>query len=209
MGAQGFFQAPPYPVPLDGVAGFLGHSETDSWSFAIAAVQHFKQEKPAAAALTTSHGKKFGPLAQPLRYLGIPPARRHQSIPITLRPKSGRDPGASAGATGSNDTAATLGCHASAEAVTAFANEFGRLISTLHLFDYRGVRPFLILSLWNRSFFIRCQAQKIAPGPSARTCRAYREKQPSSQSKEPNATQMANRPNNKKVNPRHPALKRR
>ncbi len=165
MGAQGFFQASSDPVPLDGVTGFLGHRETDPWRFAIATVENFKQEEPAATALTAPHGKELGPLAQPLWSLGNPPARRHQSIPVMCRPESGRNPGASASAACCHDTAAAFGCHAGAKAVTAFANEFGRLISTLHLFDYRGVRPFLILSLWNRSFFYPLSGAKNCAGP--------------------------------------------
>jgi hypothetical protein len=44
-----------------------------------------------------------------------------------------------------HDAATTLGGHAGAKSVTALSNELGRLIGALHLFEYRGVRPFFIL----------------------------------------------------------------
>jgi len=59
----------------------------------------------------------------------------------------GRKTLAAAIAAGSNNVAATLCGHAGTETVTALANKLGGLISALHLFDYRGVRPFLDLSL--------------------------------------------------------------
>lgn len=44
-----------------------------------------------------------------------------------------------------DDGTTTLGGHAGAESMAALANELGRLIGALHLFEYRGVRPFFIL----------------------------------------------------------------
>src|SRR5262245_1529410 len=58
----------------------------------------------------------------------------------------GAEPLAAAVAAGCDDAAAALGGHAGTEAVTALPHEFGGLIGALHLFEYRGVRPFFILS---------------------------------------------------------------
>jgi hypothetical protein len=44
----------------------------------------------------------------------------------------GRKPLAALGAATGYDIAATNRCHAAAEAMAAFANEFGRLVSALH-----------------------------------------------------------------------------
>ncbi len=63
----------------------------------------------------------------------------------------GAEPLAAAVAAGGDDATTTLGGHTGTETVPALADEFGRLVGTLHLFKYRGVRPFLILSLCNRS----------------------------------------------------------
>ena len=63
----------------------------------------------------------------------------------------GGQPLATAVAASSDDAAATLGSHAGTEAMPALADELGGLVGTLHLFKYRGVRPFLCLSLCNRS----------------------------------------------------------
>ena len=60
--------------------------------------------------------------------------------------RSGAEARAAAGAAGGDDLAATLGGHACAEAMTALADELGGLIGALHLFQYRGVRPFLDLN---------------------------------------------------------------
>jgi|HigsolmetaGSP11D_1036233.scaffolds.fasta_scaffold07351_2 hypothetical protein len=62
----------------------------------------------------------------------------------------GRQALAATRATGGENLAATVGRHAGTEAMTALADEFGGLIGALHLFEYRGVRPFFIL-LDNRS----------------------------------------------------------
>jgi hypothetical protein len=48
--------------------------------------------------------------------------------------RSGAEPLAAAIAAGCDDAATTLGGHAGTEAVPAFADEFGRLVGTLHLF---------------------------------------------------------------------------
>ncbi len=58
--------------------------------------------------------------------------------------QSGRQPLAAARPAIRDHLAATLGCHAGTEPVTAFADKFGWLVGTFrHLFVYRGVRPFL------------------------------------------------------------------
>jgi len=50
-----------------------------------------------------------------------------------------------------DDPATALGSHARTETVTTLTDELGWLIGALHLFQYRGVRPFLMLSLfWER-----------------------------------------------------------
>jgi len=48
--------------------------------------------------------------------------------------RSGAEPLAAAVAASRDDAAATLGGHAGTEAVPTFADEFGRLVGTLHLF---------------------------------------------------------------------------
>jgi hypothetical protein len=48
--------------------------------------------------------------------------------------RSGAEPLAAAVAASCDDAATTLGGHASTETVPAFADEFGRLVGTLHLF---------------------------------------------------------------------------
>lgn len=60
------------------------------------------------------------------------------------RPVSGRKTLATARAARCDYPAAALGGHARAEAVAPLADELGWLIGALHLFDYRGVRPFLV-----------------------------------------------------------------
>src|SRR5205814_8119897 len=52
----------------------------------------------------------------------------------TVSSRLGAGPLAAAIAASCDDTAATLGGHAGTEAVPAFADEFGRLVGTLHLF---------------------------------------------------------------------------
>jgi hypothetical protein len=53
---------------------------------------------------------------------------------------------AAARAAGSDDLAAAGRRHAAAKAVAALADKLGGLVGALHLFKYRGVRPFLVLS---------------------------------------------------------------
>jgi hypothetical protein len=55
--------------------------------------------------------------------------------------------GPTAIAAGCDDLAATSGRHARTETVTALADKLGGLIGALHLFQYRGVRPFLDLAV--------------------------------------------------------------
>jgi hypothetical protein len=50
------------------------------------------------------------------------------------RLRSGGEPLATAVAAGGDNVATTLGSHAGTETVTALADEFGRLVGTLHLF---------------------------------------------------------------------------
>src|SRR5690606_28814262 len=83
--------------------------------------------------------------------------------------RSGGQPLAAAIATGGNDDTATLGCHARAEAMTALTHELGRLIGTLHFFKYRGVRPFLGLSLSSRSVVERFGRRTIEIAPEWRS----------------------------------------
>lgn len=74
----------------------------------------------------------------------------------------GRKTLAAAIAAGSDDVAAALGGHAGTETVAALANKLGGLISALHLFDYRGVRPFLYLSLREQELESASRGQAIA-----------------------------------------------
>ena len=62
-------------------------------------------------------------------------------------PRLGGQPLAAARAARSDHAPAALGGHAGTETVPPFADELRGLIGTLHLSDYRGVRPFLVLSL--------------------------------------------------------------
>ena len=55
--------------------------------------------------------------------------------------------GPAAIAAGCDDLAATGGRHARTETVAALADKLGGLIGALHLFQYRGVRPFLGLAV--------------------------------------------------------------
>jgi hypothetical protein len=55
--------------------------------------------------------------------------------------------GPAAIAAGCDDLAATGGRHARTETVAALADKLGGLIGALHLFQYRGVRPFLGLAI--------------------------------------------------------------
>ena len=90
---------------------------------------------------------------------------------------SGAEALAAARAARCYDLAAAGGCHARAETVTPLTDEFGWLISTLHLFQYRGVRPFLGLSRGSRSGALSQAApmrEKTVAGRGARACAAYR-----------------------------------
>ena len=98
---------------------------------AVAAVQHFQQEKPPAALFTAPDGQKLAALAKP------PQVRSPRCRPVSGNAsafRSGGQPLAAAVAAGGDDAAATLGGHAGTETVPALADEFGRLIGTLHLF---------------------------------------------------------------------------
>jgi hypothetical protein len=55
--------------------------------------------------------------------------------------------GPAAIAAGGNDLAAAGGRHPRTETVAALADKLGGLIGALHLFQYRGVRPFLGLAV--------------------------------------------------------------
>lgn len=97
---------------------------------------------------------------------------------------SGRQALAATVAACGNDAAAALGGHARTETVTALADEFRGLIGALHLFEYRGVRPFFVLSLMNRSVSDRTMGTKtIAPDGRPKRGRAYRKKARRSQSR--------------------------
>ncbi|UUP18483.1 hypothetical protein NTH_02966 [Nitratireductor thuwali] len=129
------------------------------------------------------------------------------------RPHLGGKPLAAPVAARRNDTAATGGSHARAEAMPALADDFRGLICALHLFKYRGVRPFLGLFVvgsfrgndptpWfhatpdgkpvstfpgvalTGAFRTTTVAQRRAPGRSARTCGAYTEREAPSQRRE-------------------------
>jgi len=93
----------------------------------VAAIEHFKQEKPPAAFFTTTDGQKLRPLSQAGYMSSLAGGRQRGS-------SSGGKPLAATIAASGDHTATTLGGHASTETVPALADEFGRLIGTLHLF---------------------------------------------------------------------------
>lgn len=96
----------------------------------LASVENFKQKKGALAPLALLHGEKLWTGLEPSDFgLFVGPGHKGER---PLRRKTLAAPGAASG----ENLAAALGCHARAEAVAAFANEFGRLVGTLgrHLF---------------------------------------------------------------------------
>ena len=82
---------------------------------------------------------------------------------------SGRQSLAAARTARGDDAAAALGGHAGAETVAPLADELGWLIGALHLFDYRGVRPFLVL-FGEQELVVRLAQRKKrrADGPNVR-----------------------------------------
>lgn len=94
----------------------------------------------------------------------------------------GGEPLAAAVAASGDHATTTLGGHAGTKAVPTLADEFGRLVGALHLFKYRGVRPFFILSLDEQERSPACsRAKRIAPDQGPERERAYMEKVPRSQ----------------------------
>ena len=89
----------------------------------------------------------------------------------------GGEPLAAAIAASCDDATTAFGSHASTETMTALTDEFGWLVGTLHLFLYRGVRPFLVLSHCNRSLAGLASTQsETAPEARTERVRAYRKK---------------------------------
>ena len=86
---------------------------------------------------------------------------------------SGRQAIAAARTARGDDAAAALGGHAGAETVAPLADELGWLIGALHLFDYRGVRPFLVL-FREQELNVRFRATAKAPGGRSERAAAYR-----------------------------------
>ena len=96
----------------------------------VSAVEDLNEKQPPSALFTTPDGQKFCPLAKP-RWRGLQGlAGCRQSVRLC----SGGEPLAATVAAGGNDTATTLGSHAGTKAMPTLADEFGRLIGTLHLF---------------------------------------------------------------------------
>jgi len=104
---------------------------------------------------------------------------------------SGRKTLTAAGAARCDNLAATGGCHTCAKAVPALADELGGLVSTFHLFKYRGVRPFLVLAgkipymnicpfnLKRRSAaLIRCSIAKVNFSPAEKCTLHHFDTQP-------------------------------
>ncbi|MCB1425216.1 MAG: hypothetical protein H6889_00915 [Brucellaceae bacterium] len=61
---QRLLEAPPDAVAFDRIALLRRHRETGARQTAVAAVGHFKQEKPPASLLATADGQEFGPFGQ-------------------------------------------------------------------------------------------------------------------------------------------------
>ena len=127
MCANGFPEPPADTVAYDGVADLLGHCEADARGAVVAAIQNFKQEKPPAAFFTTADGQKRRPLAQADHMGSLAGGRQRWS-------SSGGEALAATIAASGDNSATTLGGHTGTETMPALADEFGRLIGTLHLF---------------------------------------------------------------------------
>jgi hypothetical protein len=128
--AHGLLQPPANAVAHDGVADLFGDREADARRGIVATVENFNEKQPPAALFTTPDGQKFRPLAKP-RWRGL---QGLAGCRQSGRLRSGGKPLTAAVAAGGNDTATTLGGHAGTEAVPTLADEFGRLIGTLHFF---------------------------------------------------------------------------
>ena len=156
-----FAQPTANTISFDCVAGLLGHCNAKARRIVVTAPQQFKQEQPSPQLLAALNGQEFGALRQTPRLPPLRSARQHS------RPRAGissRQPLAAAGPAGGDHATAALGGHACAKAMAALANEFRGLIGALHLFKYRGVRPFFILSITNRSIQDRSKTHDCAPG---------------------------------------------
>jgi hypothetical protein len=128
--AHGFLQPSANPIAHNRVADLLGDREANPRRGGVAAIENLNEKQPPAALFTTPDGQKFCPLAKP-HWRGLPGfAGFRQSV----RLRSGGQPLATAVAAGGYDTATTLGGHAGTKAVPTLADEFGRLIGTLHFF---------------------------------------------------------------------------
>ena len=131
--AYSLFETAADAIALHGIALAFGHGKTDARPcLGFASVKNFQQKQGALASLALLNGEKLRTgLQSSDRNLCLFPGRGHKGeTPLS------RQTLATASATCGQNLAATVGCHARAEAVAALANEFGRLIGTLgrHLF---------------------------------------------------------------------------
>jgi hypothetical protein len=81
---------------------------------------------------------------------------------------------AAAGAAGSDDLLASLGGHARTETVAALADEFGRLVGALHLFNTAACGPSWIAVSSDEEHRPVIHATTVAPRPGPERGAAYR-----------------------------------
>ncbi|MBB3351962.1 hypothetical protein FHT70_001882 [Rhizobium sp. BK049] len=140
------FQAAAHAVSLYGIAMFFGDCETDTrLAVGFLPVEHFEKEESSPAFFALAHGKKLRAALQPPDSVFFLTGRQFARHLLSGNPALSRETLAALRAAGSDDLAATIRGHARTEAVATLANKLGWLVSTLHLFKHRGVRPFLNL----------------------------------------------------------------
>lgn len=130
MRANGLLEASPDAVADDGVADFLSDGIADAWRSIVATLQHFNEKKPPAALFTAPDGQEFRAFQKPTGLFPYWLACSGQRSRLSL----GAETLAATVAASGDDATASLGGHACTEAVPALADEFGRLVGTLHLF---------------------------------------------------------------------------
>lgn len=143
MKPGGFADTPADAIALNRVAALLRHRNAQSRRVLVATIQHFKKKKAATPLFATAYRQKLGALFQARRDDLRAPG---QSMSRPPRVRSGGKTLATACAASGNYATAARGGHTCTETVATLANKLGGLIGALHLFKYRGVRPFFILS---------------------------------------------------------------
>jgi hypothetical protein len=125
--SDGFAQAPPDAVALDGVADFLGYCEANADGALILTFAGLQNKCRRRNLDAGRSGQKIRPLPQTL----------HRSRADMQPALSGAEALAAARAASSHDPAAGFGGHAGAETVTALTHELARLIGPFHGSDLR------------------------------------------------------------------------